>query len=240
MPTSREALWECQQIEEMHNSWKERKWRQRAKKMSRIREQHVVISGTLSPGCRKKLEDIIQAHANVFAWAIAAATAVPRLVMEHQLKVRMDYSSLNKVYTKDLYPFPEVDETLALPAGCRNVEVYLEEIVVKSISEKSLLLDVQETLDKLQRVNMKIDPNRCTFGMEEGKFLGYVIIKEGIKADPEKVQVILRSSTPGSPYQVRSLSLRLASIDRFIPKLAELMSPIRRAQRSWKTAEGSG
>ncbi|GKB01713.1 hypothetical protein Tco_0829757, partial [Tanacetum coccineum] len=77
-------------------------------------------------------------------------------------------------------------------------------------------------------------------GWKREKSLGYVITKEGIKADPEKVQVILRSSALGSLDKVRSLSLRLASIDRFIPKLAELMSPIRRARRSWETTEGSG
>ncbi|GJU92440.1 hypothetical protein Tco_1304863 [Tanacetum coccineum] len=54
----------------------------------------------------------------------------------------------------------------------RNVEVYLEEIVVKSETEESLIKDVEETLDKLQRVNVKIDPSKCTFGMEKSNFLG--------------------------------------------------------------------
>ncbi|GJS12616.1 hypothetical protein Tco_0407088 [Tanacetum coccineum] len=73
----------------------------------------------------------------------------------------------------------------------RNVEVYLEEIVVKSRSEQSLIQD-----NKLRRVNVKIDPSKCTFGLEESKFLGYVMTKEGIRADLEKTQAILRSPTP--------------------------------------------
>ncbi|GKE00028.1 hypothetical protein Tco_1388011 [Tanacetum coccineum] len=52
----------------------------------------------------------------------------------------------------------------------RNVEVYLEEIVVKSRSEQSLIQD-----NKLRRVNVKIDPSKCTFGLEESKFLGFVL-----------------------------------------------------------------
>ncbi|GJY82613.1 hypothetical protein Tco_0495989 [Tanacetum coccineum] len=43
---------------------------------------------------------------------------------------------------------------------------------------------------------MKLDPSECTFGMEAGKFLGYVATTKGIKSDPEKVKVILRSTTP--------------------------------------------
>nr|GFB35670.1 hypothetical protein [Tanacetum cinerariifolium] len=163
-------------------------------------DQPMVISDTLSPRCRKKLDEILRAHADVFAWATAAATTVPRMM----------------------------ERVLADQKG-QNVEVYLKELMVKSISEQSLLLDVQETLDKLHRVNIKTKQSRCTFGMEEGKFLGYVITKEGIKADLEKVQVILRSLTPENPNQVRSLSLRLVSIGRFIPKLVELMTLIRRA-----------
>ncbi|GJZ79150.1 reverse transcriptase domain-containing protein [Tanacetum coccineum] len=61
----------------------------------------------------------------------------------------------------------------------QNVEVYLEEIVVKSKSEHSLVQDVEETLRKLKRVNIKIDPNTSSFKVEEGKFLGHMVTKEG-------------------------------------------------------------
>ncbi|GKB82439.1 hypothetical protein Tco_0949334 [Tanacetum coccineum] len=48
---------------------------------------------------------------------------------------------------------------------------------------------------------MKLDPSKCAFGMEEGKFLGYVATVEGIKADPKKLKVILRCTTPEGPEQ---------------------------------------
>ncbi|GKE53040.1 hypothetical protein Tco_1488196, partial [Tanacetum coccineum] len=92
-----------------------------------------------------------------------------------------------------------VEKVLADQKG-RNVEVYLEEIVVKSKDEQSLIEDVQETLNKLKWVNMKINPNESTFGMKEGR--------------------------------------KLASIDRFIPKLAELMIPIRKVRRAQNDERG--
>ncbi|GKE03910.1 reverse transcriptase domain-containing protein [Tanacetum coccineum] len=61
--------------------------------------------------------------------------------------------------------------------------------------------DVEETLYKLQRVNIKLDPNECAFGMEEGKFLGYVVTVDGIKAGTIKVKPIIRGSTPEGPDQ---------------------------------------
>ncbi|GKC52293.1 hypothetical protein Tco_1075038 [Tanacetum coccineum] len=98
-----------------------------------------------------------------------------------------------------------MDKVLAEQKG-RSMKVYLEEVVMKSKSEHGLIEDVEETLHKFQSVNMKIDPIECTFGMKEGKFLGYVVTTEGIKADPEKVKVILRITTPKGPDQILNLS----------------------------------
>ncbi|GJX07178.1 hypothetical protein Tco_0195110 [Tanacetum coccineum] len=57
----------------------------------------------------------------------------------------------------------------------RNVEIYLEEIVVKRKSELDLVQDVQKSLRKLKRVNIKIDPAMSSFGVKEGRFLGYMV-----------------------------------------------------------------
>ncbi|GKA31675.1 reverse transcriptase domain-containing protein [Tanacetum coccineum] len=119
----------------------------------------------------------------------------------------------------------------------RNVEVYLEEIVVKIKTDENLIKDVEETLDKLQRVNVKVGPSKCTFEIEEGNLLGYVVTTEGIKVDSEKVKVILQGPTPRGPDEIRSLSLQLTNISRFIPKMAELMLPIRNVQKSLDATE---
>ncbi|GKC21622.1 reverse transcriptase domain-containing protein [Tanacetum coccineum] len=120
----------------------------------------------------------------------------------------------------------------------RNVEVYLEEVVVKSKDEQSLIEDMEETLNKLKWVNMKIDLNESTFRMKEGRFLGYTVTEDRIRPDPAKIQVVMKSHTPRGPDQIRHLSLNLASIDRFIPKLAELMLPIRKVCQNSDMAEG--
>nr|GEU62833.1 reverse transcriptase domain-containing protein [Tanacetum cinerariifolium] len=122
----------------------------------------------------------------------------------------------------------------------QSLEVYLEEIVVKSKSEQSLVQDVKETLRKLKRVNIKIDPSTSLFGVEEGKFLGHMVTKEGIRADPDKVQAIIRCPTPKSPNQIRSLFLQLTTIGNFIPKLVELKYPINKVCMRMDAAADSG
>nr|GEY11921.1 retrotransposon protein, putative, unclassified [Tanacetum cinerariifolium] len=107
------------------------------------RMDHYVTNGSMLPiGYNQQLLNILRKSMDVFAWVGSEGTTVPRFVMEHQV--------------------------LASQKG-RNVEVYLEEIVGKSKNEQSLIQDVEETLGKLQRVNVKINPDKCSFEMEEGR-----------------------------------------------------------------------
>ena len=57
----------------------------------------------------------------------------------------------------------------------RNVEVYMDDMLVKSLDKKKHLDDLQETLDTLIRYNMKLNPSKCAFGASLGKFLGFMV-----------------------------------------------------------------
>ncbi|GJU87381.1 reverse transcriptase domain-containing protein [Tanacetum coccineum] len=72
-----------------------------------------------------------------------------------------------------------VDETFQSQIG-RNPEAYVEDMVVKRKSEREMLADIAETFDNLRRINMKLNPKKCSFGVEEGNFLGYMVTLEGI------------------------------------------------------------
>ncbi|GJV31212.1 reverse transcriptase domain-containing protein [Tanacetum coccineum] len=68
----------------------------------------------------------------------------------------------------------------------RNLEFHVDDIVIKSESEEDMLVDIKETFDKLRAINMKLNPSKCSFGVEEGPFLGHLITKQGIKDNPSK------------------------------------------------------
>ena len=78
----------------------------------------------------------------------------------------------------------------------RNVEVYVDDMLVKSLDEGKHLDDLQETFDTLRRYNMKLNPNKCAFGVASGKFLGFMVSHRGIEANPEKIKVILDMKSP--------------------------------------------
>nr|GEY69388.1 reverse transcriptase domain-containing protein [Tanacetum cinerariifolium]GEY70323.1 reverse transcriptase domain-containing protein [Tanacetum cinerariifolium] len=103
----------------------------------------------------------------------------------------------------------------------RNIEVYIDDLVIKSHTEAEMLRDISETFRTLRKINMKLNPNECTFGAVEGVFLGYMISLEGIKQWPDKIEVLLQLPSPRTIKEVQSLNRKLASLNRFLSKSTE-------------------
>jgi hypothetical protein len=72
----------------------------------------------------------------------------------------------------------------------RNVEAYIDEIVVKSKKQGDLLDDLKETFDNLRKYNIMLDPKKCVFGVSSGKLLSYMVLSRGIDVNPKKVEAI--------------------------------------------------
>ncbi|GKD66642.1 reverse transcriptase domain-containing protein [Tanacetum coccineum] len=68
----------------------------------------------------------------------------------------------------------------------RNLEVYVGDLVIKSRTEDEIVRDIEETFKTLREINMKLNPKKCTFGVEEGMFLGYRVNTKGLKVCPDK------------------------------------------------------
>ena len=98
-------------------------------------------------------------------------------------------------------------------------------MVIKSKSEKEMLSDIAETFHNLRRINMKLNPKKCSFGVEEGKFLGYMVTSEGIRANPKKTKVIAGMKSPSTLKEMQSLSGKLAALNRFLARSAERSLP---------------
>ena len=69
-----------------------------------------------------------------------------------------------------------------------TIEVYIDDMVVKSTKAKDHLKDLEFTFNILDEYNMKLNPTKCHFGMTSGKFLGYMVTKRGIEAIPKKIK----------------------------------------------------
>ena len=73
----------------------------------------------------------------------------------------------------------------------RNMEMYVDDMLVKSKEEIAYLDNLKETFTTLKQYQMKLNPSKCAFGVASGKFLGFMVFQKGIEANPEKVRAIL-------------------------------------------------
>nr|GFB23771.1 reverse transcriptase domain-containing protein [Tanacetum cinerariifolium] len=108
----------------------------------------------------------------------------------------------------------------------RNIDVYVDDLVVKTHTEAEMMRDIEETFRTLRKVNMKLNPKKCSFGLAEGVFLGYVITPKGIKPCPNKPAAVLQLPSPQTVKEVQSLNGKLASLNRFLSKSAENSLPL--------------
>ncbi|GKE70116.1 reverse transcriptase domain-containing protein [Tanacetum coccineum] len=79
---------------------------------------------------------------------------------------------------------------------------------------------------------MKLNPKKCSFGVEEGPFLGHLITKQGIKANPSKVKAITDLKPPRTLKEIQSLNGKLAALSRFLSKGADRSLPFFKALKS--------
>ncbi|GJZ93113.1 reverse transcriptase domain-containing protein [Tanacetum coccineum] len=117
-----------------------------------------------------------------------------------------------------------VDKTFHGQIG-QNLEVYVDDLVIKSRTEDKVVRDIDETFKTLRKINMKLNPKKCTFGVEEGMFLGYQVNTKGIKICPDKVDAVLSLQSPICLKDVQKLNEKLASLNRFLAKSTEKSLP---------------
>ena len=113
----------------------------------------------------------------------------------------------------------------------RNVEVYVDDMLVKSLNEGKHLDDLQETFDTLRQYNMKLNPSKCAFGLASGKFLGFMVSHRGIEANPEKIKAILDMKSLQNIKEVQSLTGRVAALNRFVSKAIDKCLPFFRVPK---------
>ena len=70
------------------------------------------------------------------------------------------------------------------------MEVYVDDMLVKSRQSTDHIRDLVEMFDILRYYGMKINPLKCSFGVASGKFLGFIVNARVIEVNPEKIQAI--------------------------------------------------
>jgi hypothetical protein len=106
-----------------------------------------------------------------------------------------------------------------------RVEVYVDDIVVKTKRGSTLVEDLTLVFDKLWATRTKLNPEKCVFGVSAGKLLGFLVSHQGIEANPEKIKAIETMRPLARIKDVQKLTRSLAALNRFISRLAERALP---------------
>ncbi|XP_019226659.1 PREDICTED: uncharacterized protein LOC109208090 [Nicotiana attenuata] len=185
----------------------------------------------LHPKLRFGFIEFLKFNADYFAWSHEDITGIPTEVVVHKLgldhdvpPVRQKKSPIAKARNK----FVKEEVTHFVNIGSirevRYPDWLANNVVVPKKNNKfrDHLKHLQETFDILRKHNMKLNPEKCAFGVSSGKFLGFLVSQRGIEVNPDKIKVI--EDIPdqlSSVKNIQRLTGRLAALSRFISRSLE-------------------
>jgi hypothetical protein len=105
------------------------------------------------------------------------------------------------------------------------VEIYIDDVVVKSKSYEDHLRDLRTTLECTRKYGLKMNPNKCTFGVSAGQFLGFMVHERGIEIGQKSMDAIDKALPPTNKTELQSLIGKINFIRRFISNLSERILP---------------
>ncbi|RDX66334.1 Retrovirus-related Pol polyprotein from transposon 17.6, partial [Mucuna pruriens] len=107
-----------------------------------------------------------------------------------------------------------------------DVEVYVDDMVVKSQGVAEHYEALEQVFHILRKHQLKLNSNKCSFGVCVGKFLGFMLTERGIEANPEKFQAAVNMRSHQSVKEVQQFKGKVTTLSRFISKAAEMATPI--------------
>jgi hypothetical protein len=116
---------------------------------------------------------------------------------------------------------------------------YVDDIVVKSVQRRHHISDLAETFVNLRAANLRLNPEKCVFGIHKGKVLRCLVSTKGIESNLDKIKALIEMQDPISAKDVQKLTGRVAVLNRFIPRAAERSLPFFQVLRSTKNFQWS-
>ena len=116
----------------------------------------------------------------------------------------------------------------------RTVEVYIDDMMVKSKQEKRHIEDLQGVFEVLRQHKLRLNADKCAFGVGAGKFLGYLITSRGIEVNPDQIEAVKRLKLPSNPKEVQVLTRILVALNLFIFKFADRCRLFYQLLKKWK------
>ena len=116
----------------------------------------------------------------------------------------------------------------------KNIEVYIDDMVVKSKIVFEHIEDLTNVFETLRRHKLCLNAFKCFFGVGSGKFLGYIVTHRGIEVNPDQIKAINNLQPPRNPKEVQRLIGMTAALNRFISRSADRCRPFFLLMNRWK------
>ena len=114
------------------------------------------------------------------------------------------------------------------------IDVYIDNMVVKSEQETRHIEDLQGVFEVLRQYRLRLNADKCAFGVGASKFLGYLITNYGIEVNPNQIEAVQRLKPPCNLKEVQVLTRMLVSLNWFISKFANQCRPFYQLLKKWK------
>ena len=119
----------------------------------------------------------------------------------------------------------------------KNIEVYIDDMVVKSKVESKHMNDFERIFEVLRKHKLRLNASKCSFGVSLSKFLGYMVTHRGIEVNPEQIKAINNLQPPWNPKEVQKLIGMTATLNRFISRFVDRCRPFFQLLHKWKGFE---
>ncbi|XP_066396472.1 uncharacterized protein [Miscanthus floridulus] len=204
-----------------------------------VLDRKVTIGGNLSEEEEVELLETLAKNKDVFTWSASDLKGVNRDIVQHSLDINPRVKPKKQRQRKMsemriLVAKTEVQRMMKAVLGPQQQKYiisYVDDIVVMSKNEGDHIADLKETFANLRGAGLKLNLEKCVFGVRRGKMLGYIIGPKGIKANPDKTKAIISMVEPSTKKEVQKLTGRIAALNRFISKSAERNLPFFKALR---------
>ena len=119
----------------------------------------------------------------------------------------------------------------------KNIEVYIDDVVVKSKVVSEHVGDLRDIFEILRKHKLCLNASKCSFSIVSGKFLGYMVTHRGIEVNLDQVKAINSLQSPRNPKEVHKLIGMTAALNQFVSRSAEKCRPFFQLLNKWNGFE---